>query len=142
MCDLAESDHFRLVSLLLALLLPLVLTLKFGKEAGFKRILLVAVAGTALFVLPIAGSVLAVNHCAGKALDSFDANGDGVFDSDEQKPGYVEAESRVIGDGGRNVFALFSPAIGLVYVALLLRFARGAVWLTGLVHRSSRWQAR
>lgn len=111
----------------LAVLAPL-LALRFARQYSFLRLWVsVVVMVSTLAVLP----VVIFNIGAQMELTRYDVNGDGIYSHHEQTPGQKAAMDRVIGDGGRNVFALALLIVGVIWtvsVASLSAVAR-ALWL-------------
>ncbi|WP_035382727.1 hypothetical protein [Ferriphaselus sp. R-1] len=114
MCELILSEWFRIVPLVAALAAPVAAIRAFRKfYKGKLQVFLVVLLGALLFSAPIISQTLATNSCLNSQLAAFDLNQDDVFSPEE-------VEMRAIGDGGRNVFALLSPLLGLFISATLM----------------------
>jgi hypothetical protein len=120
MCSVVLFEQFCLLALLVAGISTVIAVVRLVPPVGVRRALGAAMLGALFFGAAVGGSVAAVNGCAGIRLEAFDTNADGVFELSEQGEGYAEAEAQAIGDGGRNVLALASPAIGAGFALLLV----------------------
>lgn len=124
MCNVALSDSFRLVALLVAIIATSIAVIPVALHAGRRMALTAICVGAISFATIAGGSVLAVNHCTLASLEAFDRNGGGIYDASEQQAGFQEAEFAAIGDGGRNLFALASPVLGAALAILVIPLVR------------------